>query len=353
MAITSVPRFRVPTTYAMNQAATLTYSSLLIDAVTEKVGYIFRVSEAGAITEVGFRNGTHTVNGVADVRLETVDLTTGNPSGTLIGTNANGSQTINAANSWWTTTLTTGPTVAVGDQIAVVIEVPTASTLQTNISVISSGFLPQQFPYTSFFTSSAWAKQTTVPVAALGYTGVYPITEGFYPYSAFSGPVFNSSTAGADERGNRITLPYTARAVAVYAYLDLDAATDIVLYDTNGTTALVTISHDSDVRSTTAAGIFYWPLTTPITMTAGGTYRIVAKPTTTTNIGLGEFSVASAAIMTGAIDAGAEVYLTTRVDAGGWTDTATSRALIGLEFDGMDLGAGFKHHPGMTGFANA
>lgn len=340
MALTNVPRFRIPAAIPSSTGATTQFSSHVIDAVGEKHGSILRAPAAGTITKVAFRSGSHTTNGAADVRLEQV--TTGLPSGTLLGTNSNGSQTINAANTWWTTTLTTGPTVAKGDLLAVVIEVAAASALNTNISSIQGGYFTALYPHIAHYTAS-WSKVQNSPVCALVYSGdVYHYTDGVYPFSAFSAPQYGSSST-PDEKGNRITLPYTARATGVFATIDGDAAFDIVLYDTDGTTALATISHNSDTRATTTAGTYYWPLPSAVTLNASSTYRIVAKPTTTTQIALAEFSVASSTIMTSAIPAGAECYFTSRTDAAAtnpWAgDTTTTQASIGLEFDQIDISA--------------
>ena len=66
----------------------------VIDANDEKVAFVVLLQKAGDISTVHFRTGTVTTGDDVLVRLETVDQTTGNPTGTLWGTTTSATVTV-------------------------------------------------------------------------------------------------------------------------------------------------------------------------------------------------------------------------------------------------------------------
>jgi hypothetical protein len=341
MALTSVPIFRLPSHhFATTNLGPAFTTAITIDAVGERAAAIFHAPATGSIEKIAYRVATHTTTGNADIRLETVDLSTGNPSGTLWAANTNATQSINASNTWFTTTLTSAASVNAGDLLAVVIESPAASTLNTQITTIANSTMGQKvFPHYASFAAAAWTKTAGSLVCTVEYSGgvYYPIS-GVYPYTAIAGTTYASNST-PDERGNTFILPYRCRACGAYVQADIDAAADVVLYDTDGTTALATVSIDTDVRSNVGPGLFWVQFPSAVTLEANSTYRLALKPTTTTGIGVYHLTVASAAIFTGAITPGGTIQLTTRTDAGAWSETAEAQMAIGLEIDQIDIGA--------------
>ncbi len=346
MAFQTIPSgFYLPD---MLQQSTWSFSSLLIDAASEKVAAICQAPKTGTITKIGFVTRTVTTGDTVDVRLETVSLTTGDPSGTLFDTNTNASQVIDATddNTWFLTTLTAGAAVIKGDLIAPVI-VNGAGSGNMNIGVWRSTFIA--IPYADHFTA-AWAKQARSPVFAFEYSdGSYDISPGVYPMSASSGRSFSSSST-PDERGLKFKLPFPVRITGAWVAIDTDENADIVLYNSSDS-VLETVSLDKDVRQTNNL--------TPHRILFSGTqelaidtvYRLVVKPTTTTNVEIRDFDVDTAAIMD-SVDGGQDFHYTERTDAGAWTDTTTRRPFMGIVCDAFDDGVsagGAAGHAGMQG----
>lgn len=310
---------------------------MLIDASTEKAAGVFMAPKTGTISKVGFLTKTVTTGVTVDVRLETVSLVNGDPTGTLLGTNSNGTQVILDADddTWFTTTLTTGVAVTKGDLLAVVI----ANAGAGNMNIANASIdRPSNFPYTDLFTA-AWVKDVDIPVFSLEYDdGSYAHSPGVWPISAKPGTSFNTSSS-PDERGLIFQMPFPFRVTGCWHHADIDAAADLVLYDSDGTTALETVSLDKDVRIGTSPRIFFLLFSGEQSLSANTNYRLVLKPTTTTNIRSEAFDVDAAAIMD-AFEGGQKFHHTERTDAGAWTETTTRRPFMGLIIDGFDDATG-------------
>jgi len=314
--------------------------SILLDAASEKAAFVFRVGKTGTVSKVGFCTATVTTGATVDVRLETVDLTNGNPTGTLLGTNSNGSQVIADIddNTWFTVSLTTAVAVTRGDLVAVVIVNPSGSPGNLNIRAVEYNRLI--FPYSVIFTT-VWAKQATDrnPTCSLEYDdGSYAVHPGVVPIKTRTTRSFGSSST-PDERGLIFQFPFPVRVAGAWAYLDADEAVDIVLYDSDGTTALQTISLDKDVRAANLVATQIYPFDTTSELSANTNYRLVIKPTTTTFIRVMDFTIDTAAIMD-SFEGGQNFHHTERTNAGSWTETTTLRPMMGLLLDAFDDGAG-------------
>lgn len=313
----------------------ISFGNMLIDASGEKAAGIFRAPKTGTVSKIGFLTGIVTTGATVDVRLETVDLANGDPSGTLFGTDSNGSQVIANGddNTWFTTTLTTGPSVTKGDLLAVVI----ANAGSGDMNIRNCTFdNPRNFPYTDLFTLS-WSKDDDAPVFSLEYSdGSYAYSLGVWPISATNSPFFNLSST-PDERGLIFQLPFPFRVTGMWINSDLDGAVDIVLYDDDGTTVLESVSLDPDVRQIPDKRTTLVWFDGTQTLSANTNYRLVLKPTTTTNVALVDFEVDSVVVME-SLEGGSNFHFTERTDAGSWTDTVTKRPAIGLICDAFDDG---------------
>lgn len=319
----------------------MTHSSLalnnkLLDAASEKVGFIFRIGKTGTISKVGFLTAGVTTGATLDIRLETVSLANGDPTGTLLGTNSNGSQVVADADddTWFTTSLTTAVAVTRGDLVAVVIVNPSVSPGNLNIRLVTYDRII--FPYSDHFTAS-WAKANSDqnPVCSLEYDdGTYAVQPGVYPLSDRNVRGVNSGST-PDEVGMIFQFPFPVRVTGAWIFADIDEATDIILYDSDGSTALETISLDKDVRQTTGEGGLKLFFDNTEELSANTNYRLVYKPTTTTNIRTWDFDVDAAAIMD-SFEGGQNFHHTQRTNAGAWTETTTRRLIIGLLLDAFD-----------------
>lgn len=336
MAIVTCPEIQWPGFIPVSNSRNPSFAGLTLDAATEKAATILQAPKAGTILKVGWRSATFTSSGNADVRLETRDAATGDPSGTLLATNTNATQAVAAANTWMTTTLTAGATVTKGQIFAVVIAY---SSGNWQVALADSVILSANYPYGDHFTG-AWAKQGTTMAMALEYSdGSYAFIPGVLPTTTYGATRIDTGTT-PDEIGCLFTATHALRVTGWGGYLDLDNDADIVLYDTDGTTPLLTHSIDKDDRQANSGGTFHGWFSSTVNLVAGSQYRLVMKPTTgATGPIIYEWNVASAAVM-GALPGGSDWVRTERTNAGAWTQTTTARPQLWLVVNGIDSGDG-------------
>lgn len=327
--------FRIPPTDHHTSTNGLAYGSMAIDAANEKVAMILQVPKSGTISAVGFRTGTVATGATVDVRLETVDTTTGDPTGTLVGTNTNAALVITNTddNVWFEVTLTAGASVTKGDFVAVVIVNPAVSFGNININRMSSTL--GVFPYTDHFTAS-WSRSNAAPVTLLKYNdGSYEAVPGTFPYKNVTVATVSSS-ANPDEIGNIFQLPFPVRVTGFWYIGEIDGDTTFNLYDTDGTTVLLSMNVDANLRGVINTGPSYYYFASTATLAKDVDYRLTVAPGATI-IEINSFEVASASVMD-ALPLGQKFRRTHRTDGGAWTDVATERCLIGLLCDAADDG---------------
>jgi len=314
---------------------TTNFGTLTADAAGEKVAYIIQVPKSGNIDRVCFRTGTITTGGNVTVSIETIDGT-GAPSGTLWGTNTSIVQNVLSANDdlWFEVTLTAAAVVAKGDFIAVVITPVTG--FNGDFSRMSSS--PSSIiPYTQNYTGS-WVRGSQSPIGAIRYSdGSYGHVPGLLPWSTYAATTFNSGTT-PDERGNKITVPYTCKVVGIWFFKNttLGGDVDFKLYDI-ADAVLASKSVDGDIIGTVAlptqtTAVYFG---SEVLLMKGQVVRATLTPTTVTSMTLmeGTFPTGLAA----AAPSGGAHQLTTRVDGGAWTDTATKEAAVGLIVSAIDV----------------
>jgi len=324
MSLVNQNSFFIPNPLTMVSTA---FSSLLIDASGEKAAFIVQIPKSGNITKVGFRTGTVTSAQTLRVSLQTVDTTTGDPSGSLYGSSTAGTQTSPASNTNYLVTLGTQATATASDFVAVVIEFDSTAG---NLNIAHSTNIPQNFPYVDLYTTS-WAKTASIPVLSFEYDdGSYGTIRGVFPPGSMANTTYNSGST-PDEYALYFTIKGPCKVSGAVIYGGQSAAGsdfDLVLYDTDGTTSLATLSVDGDVRgSTSATNPFTVLFSTPATLTANGVYYLSLKPTTTNNCRLMRYTFASAASLE-TMPGGTDFYEATRTNAGSWTTTNTIRPMI-------------------------
>lgn len=317
------------------------YASYTLDATGEKAAFVLAAPKTGSIRKLSFRTNTVTTPTDTDLRLESVSATTGNPSGTLFGTNTNvtvASASI-TANSWITGTLTADASVTKGELVAIVIA-PSGSPNYT-VAIASVINLAERLPYPALYTTS-WAKNSASAgcVCAFEYSdGSYAFTPWVFPYSAFTTHSSISTSSTPDEIALKFKMAAPVRVCGAWLLADLDGNADIVLYDSDGSTALQTVSLDKDQRAVTSAGMLYITFPASQSLSANTYYRLAYKPSTVTGGAVYSGDVASAAIFD-QMEGGQNFHYSQRTDAGAWSDTTTRRPFMGLILDGIDDGAG-------------
>jgi len=310
-----------------------THQSLLLDAADEKAAFIFRAPKAGDITKVVFLTGTVTTGAIVDVRIETVSLTNGDPTGTLWGTTTNGAVVIANTddNVFKTATLTLAATVAKGDLLSVVLVNPTISPGDFN--VLTSQDHSVGFPYRDLFTT-VWTKGIRPLIVGIEYSdGSYNVIQGSI-LALYQNTTYNNGST-PDERGLIFQLPFPCSVRGAWVWVDLDGDADLVLYDSDGTSVLTSVSLDTNVRESALPDLFISEFSTSINLSKATNYRLSLKPTSVTDVTLHEFTVPTAASMD-SNSGGQNFHLTTRTDAGSWSQTTTQRPLMGLLLSSFD-----------------
>lgn len=335
---------------------TTTESNVTLDASDEKAAAVIRIPQTGTLKKICFGTATVTTGDTVNIRIETVDAASGEPTGSLYDANGTGSQAVGNSDDntlfWVQINGSSGISVTAGDIVAIVVAIDYVDgSLQLRIA---STYV---FPYGLTYTTGAWAKGSTFMLeVALEYsTGVVNIYA--YPPFTITSPSIDNATTPTIV-GNRFTLPMGVRVVALWARVDLDGDANIVLYGSDGYTELASVSLDKDVRGNTTVGVFVINIT-PTELLANTYYRVAIRPTSTTNLSPMYITVADDGAVKGidALPFGQNIVLTTSDDnipdaEGDWTQSNVSRCMCGIVIDQIDLGAGaggIMGHRGMTG----
>lgn len=327
----------------LGAAGSISSNALTMDATGEKVACICQVPKTGTISKVLFRTRTVATGGDCKVRLETVDLTTGDPSGTLVAVGAELDPFTIADtddNKLLSATLGTAWTGAtVGDLIAVVVTGPTSGT--PDIDLAGWGDTPGlDFPYTDVFSASAWAKNTFPLIMGLEYSdGSFAEIPGTFAAEDLVSYTFDDS-ANPDEIGNRFKFPFDCTVDGVWVWVDGDADFAAKLYD-DADTLLESINSDKDVRQGSAGEINYLRFNSQVSISRDTWYRVVFRATTTgANITVYGVEVGGVAARMDTLPAGQNVYATQRQNDGAWSNSTTNRYFIGLLVSQIDDGTG-------------
>jgi hypothetical protein len=317
------------------------HTSILLDAADEKAAFIFLAPKTGSIRKLGFRTNTVTTGATVDVRLETVNASTGEPTGTLAGTNTNVALVIGNGddNTWFTVTLTADAAVTFGDPLALVIVNPSGTPGTLNIANGYGANQSMALPYVALFTAS-WTKTASSMIPFyVEYSDGSTLNAGGAPISAQSAVTFNSGSV-VDERSLYFQIPFPAKLGAVELLITgWTGDAEVILYDSDGTTPLGTISVDQSVTRGATATFMRLRFSAAITLAASTNYRLALKPTSTSDVIWYETVYDSTAIMN-SVDGGANFHLSTRVDAGSWGQTTTRRPCVSLLFSAVDDGTG-------------
>lgn len=339
------------------QCAAGSPSAPTMNSSGDRIAFVVQVTKAGNIHKVKFRTGTVTTGDTVRVSLQNLDAS-GDPDGTA-------DQSVNQAiantddNVYFNVTLGSDRTVAAGDIFAVVFDYPSyvAGNLAINVGLLGAleGMPGHSAPiYLDFYDGAAWTKTTTrVPLIILEYDdGTVAYQPGCVPFWTNTGIAFSSSST-PDENGNIIKFDETTRVVGFELFVDADAAYDVVLYDTNGTSVLASKTVDVTARGSNATHKTVDFFSSGATCIGGSSYRLVVKPTTTTNITiLQSANDANATTDLNVLLGGADWHKTSRTDAGAWTENTLRRVAIWPVIDAIDVpsgGGGMLVHPGMTG----
>jgi len=341
------------------------FGQLLIDASGEKAGFTIRVPKTGTLNKVGFF--THTVVQAQTIRVSFQDLdANGFPDETqdqyrdvsIADTDDSVWKETGIISSDGTDT-GTKRSVTKGQFLAVAFEHPSFAAGDVfRVQMFNGSTIIPANEYVSLKTGGSWAKQANaIPNMALLYDDglVYPMSD-CPPFTAAGSQSFNVDTtagSGGDERGNKFQVPFACKVQGMWAaLLDTSGDFDLVLYDSDGTSVLESVSIDKDYKPL-ASDAFIWAgyFDTEITLTPGTNYYAMIKPTTTTNVSAYRASVNTAAYLD-QILGGQNVHAAIKTDGGSPTPTTTQRYNCGIIISALSdtaTGGGILIHPGMSG----
>lgn len=310
-----------------------------LDATGEYITYVQVAREDMVLSHVGFRVGTVANSPTVEVRIETLDAS-GIPSGTLWGTNTNGTSATLTTNSNPLVALTAAATITKGEAFAVKIVWGGVATSSVIVQLTNSLPMPynSSAPYSVINTTGSAVKASLGAMGSLAFGSsatTFYYVPGFFPTTAFSGAVFNNTNSA--KRGLKFTIPMKARAIGI-RWLGGAAVGDYnaVLLDTSNN-VLATGTFDGDVTAANSGAPLSVYFTTQATLTPG-TYRVAIEPTTTTNVNVSTYTLPSSDYFS-ATPAGLTAVYSTFV-SGTWTDSTTQLPAMDVILDQLDDGAG-------------
>lgn len=331
---------QVPHDERLDAGVSPSQTAVLLDAASEACGMVVRVAKAGVIKKVLFNTGTVTTGATLDVTIEGVSATTGGPDGTPL-TNGTGTCVVDDGddNVQKTCTFTTGPTVTKGQLIAIRIANPASSAGTLNVNAHSNVRASYYVPYSYTILGGSLSKSRNTPLISLEYDdGSYAYIPGLWPISAFTTETITDSST-PDELGIKFKFPFPVKVAGAWFHAPAGAAANsIKLYDSDGSTALETVSLDPDQYQTTSIGTKLVLFTAEHELDADTFYRLTYLGAASAAGAASGIEVAAAAAMDG-WEGGQNIHRTERTDGGAWTDTTTKRPWIGLLLSGFDDGA--------------
>lgn len=215
------------------------------------------------------------------------------------------------------------------------------------ISSIATGITNQfsQIGSISMLNTAAWALNTTVaPILVLECDdGTFAFMSGAVPYSAIS-TATTANNAALRAIGVKFKVPTQRKVDFIGLGIRVPNVADgsLILYDSDGITALATIPIDNDAVRGASNQAYACGFIQPVTLLANTFYRLAIVPTTTTAITVPFVSVNAAAHMDGLILGQNAVYTTASdTPPTTWTDTTTQRPFFALGFSAFhDGGSG-------------
>jgi hypothetical protein len=356
MAYVSVQGFNFPD--FVNVTAPLGQGTAgAIDATGEKHAIVGRVwnkdRTTKSIRNVGFRFGTIVKAGGSGLTLslQNVDLATGppyQPDGTQDQTVAIANADAGFASNVWYLTgdLSADRSVAFGEHIAVVLEYDGGGRLSTDSVIINgldiSGTSMRPLDSGHLLYTASWAVVAQYPQMVFKFTdGTYGRLTHSLPMTTNTTTNFNSSS-GADEIAMTFQFPMAVKVDGAWVMINVTAGGnfDTILYDSDGSTPLATVSTDANAIFSSGTAKWHYVTFPEVTLNANTTYYLAVKPTTTTNVSVYSATY-EAAEYRQASPWGESVAWTSRVDAGSWAaETTTRQMMAGLRISAIDIPTG-------------
>jgi len=364
MAIVDIPTIAYPPYFgAYGTSATL-------DAAEEFVVQVIRFPKTGTLRRVGLRFASVNTGYTIVVSLEKVGSTvaqpvaTTNAAKTLYTTGSESAQITSGLTSDTVNYIeingSTGVSVTAGDLVAITVRLIAVTGIGLNVSVPASANGMETYNgsfYSATYLGGTWANVASSPVISLIYSDGFCPLENTTPPCNASNLLYNSAST-YPYTGIRVSYPFKCRVTSMRFHCDVDGDCEVIVYDSDEYTVMSgPISMSSLQRGSTGARWMNVIFPTKLTFEADTNYRVIVRPTTTTNIFLTGWSLVDDATYQ-AIDSFIEkdrVIMTQRATAPSsgdhtWVDTV-GKYVIQLTIDGLDAG-GVLTGPGMNGGIN-
>lgn len=338
-------------------------SARLLDAADEFTVCVLKINKSGTLNKIVWQTGT--ISGTSytlKISVEVVGTTVGQPVAT---TNAGKTLFAMGAESADITSLssntiyhtpingTTGISVSEGNSIAVTFRLTEVSSSSVNIICIPSsiyGFGSEGYPtrnvYTATYLGGSWTLYPQGCYIGLEYSDGFVPLQGCKVPSVQSGIAYNSGSSNVYV-GVKFKFPYQCRLAGVILYIDIDAAANLYLYDSDEYTALSGFPIAIDTkRAETTSGNTFVPFPTKPTLNADTWYRLIIVPTTTTSITIAYATPSDDGSVSGMthFSEGANFLYTYRAGAPSsgdhtWTDE-NRKPILSILVDGIEISSG-------------
>jgi len=263
------------------------------------------------------------------------------PDGTILGGGSPASLDILgnnfSANTMFTATLTNSLAVTKGDELAFVLETKTGQDASNYIEFayrLTTGFGSIHHPFAATKTNGgAWSSVSSLPSVVPVYSDDW-IPYGFSLVQTLDNNVTFANDSTPDEYGLHMTMPFGCKCDGL-VYLTAESGDRAVKVYRDTTELYTTGAMDtSDIHEGTSSFREVFVAFDEIELSSGDEIRWTVQPSSTTNAGLPTASFATAAHQLQHCGLG---QLTTRTDAGSWSNTSTTYPFIFPIFSAVDI----------------
>lgn len=318
-------------------------TNLDLNGAGQWVAWVGQATQTAIIDRYFFRVNTAATGCNATVRIETVDTSTGLPTGTLVHANATDSITIGTGPQDFANNFDGTFSLTKGQLIAFVIAVSSGTPSGVNIAIWDDEGFGVAIPYLLDYDASVTLRTQLAICAGLGISGggAMPLPK-MWPINAAGSETY-SSTSTPDTIGNKIVIDAPIRICGVWYWLDQDGDATIKLYGTDGSTVLASALLYTNVPPITSSQLCEARFSSSVELPAG-TYYLAIEATAATVIGISTITFVNSTWRSGSPLGDGKITYTTCTQpptgTGSWTDTDTKQVVMGLIIDGIDDGVG-------------
>lgn len=309
-----------------------------MDAAGEHYSWVGPAPQDMTISHVGFNPGTATGSPTVDLRIETVSLSTGQPSGTLWAANTNKVSGTITTNTWQLEALTASASITKGQFFAVKMIYNSGTSVILRRSGTRAGMaVPYKVINVSAGDVTSGISEYIGLVVGSSSTSFYNLS-AMMPFTAIANNAFNNTNSA--KRGLRFQVPFKCRCVGLWCYLNgVDADMNVGLADDAGSELSSSSTAIDDLATSSAnAQISSFFFDNAVTLSAATWYRAFQEPTSATNTNISTWTLPSSNYRSGTAW-GSNAHYTTFATAS-WDDTATDTIpWMGIIIDQLDDGA--------------